>query len=68
MTQGIKGSATVTFAVDSKGIVHVVKVENASRPEFGYSLSAMIAGWTFKPATKEGRPCWAFPQQGGNLR
>jgi TonB family protein len=60
LVKGIKGAATVTFAVDAQGKTHVVKMESATLPEFGAAASAMISAWTFEPATKRGRACWAF--------
>ena len=33
---------------------------SASLPEFGAAAAAMIEAWTFEPATKCGKPCWAI--------
>jgi len=54
------GKAFVTFAIDPQGGTQVIKVEQASLPEFGAATEAMIASWRFEPATKEGAPCWAL--------
>ncbi len=60
LMKDVPGKATVTFAIDPEGQPHVVKVENATLPEFGAAAAAMVATWRFKPATKDGKPCWAL--------
>jgi TonB family protein len=55
----VKGTAKVTFAIDPQGFPHVVKLVDASSPEFGAATSAMIEAWRFEPAKKGGKPCWA---------
>jgi TonB family protein len=57
--QGVTGSALVSFAIDPEGNTHVVRLEKASRPEFGAATTAMIAAWKFEPARKDGQPCWS---------
>jgi TonB family protein len=54
------GKASVRFAIDPLGGTHVIKLENASLPEFGAAACAMIESWRFEPATKGGQPCWAL--------
>jgi TonB family protein len=56
----VRGSASVTFAVDETGHTHVLKVVSASLPEFGSATAAMVAAWTFEPAQKGGKPSWAL--------
>ncbi|HEY5228925.1 MAG TPA: TonB family protein, partial [Opitutaceae bacterium] len=56
----VKGSASVTFAVDETGHTHVLKIVSASLPEFGSVTAAMVAAWTFEPAQKNGKPSWAL--------
>ena len=60
LRQKTAGTATVTFSVDPLGRTHIVKLESQSSPEFGYSTCAMVASWTFAPATREGKGCWAL--------
>jgi TonB family protein len=60
LVQKIKGNATVTFAIDPTGKTRLVRLKSASRPEFGAATVAMIEAWTFVPATKNGRACWAI--------
>jgi TonB family protein len=59
LVQKVSGKADVTFAIDPDGRAHVVRLESASRPEFGQAMEAMVASWQFEPATKKGKPCWA---------
>jgi TonB family protein len=54
------GQASVRFTVDPIGRTHVIKIEEASLPEFGEATAAMISSWRFEPATKGGVPCWAL--------
>jgi TonB family protein len=56
----VKGSASVTFAVDETGHTHVLKIVSATLPEFGAVTAAMVAAWTFEPAQKDGKPSWAL--------
>jgi TonB family protein len=60
LTAKTTGHASVRFAVDPLGKTHVIKVDEASLPEFGAAAAAMIASWRFDPATKGGHPCWAL--------
>lgn len=59
LTKAVTGKATVTFAIDTQGRSHVLKVKSATLPEFGAATAAMIEAWTFEPARKAGAPCWA---------
>ncbi len=56
----IAGSATVVFAVDPNGATRDIAVREATHPEFGAAAVAMIAGWRFSPAKKDGQPAWAL--------
>jgi TonB family protein len=60
LSKHVTGSATVRFAIDPLGHTHFVRLEKASLPEFGAAATAMIAAWTFQPAKKGGKPCWAL--------
>jgi TonB family protein len=60
LTQKVTGSASVTFAIDPFGQPHVIRLENASRPEFGAAITAMVEAWKFEPATKDGKPSWSI--------
>lgn len=60
LEQKVKGKVSVSFTIDPEGRTHVVKVEDASRPEFAAAAGAMIAAWTFDPAMKGGKPGWAL--------
>jgi TonB family protein len=60
LTRKIRGKASVMFAVDLQGRTHVVRVIDASLPEFGAATTAMIEAWKFEPAKKGGKPCWAL--------
>ncbi|HZZ20754.1 MAG TPA: TonB family protein [Opitutaceae bacterium] len=56
----VKGKAEVTFTIDPRGRARVVKVLSASQPEFAAATVAMIEAWSFEPAKKDGKPCWAL--------
>lgn len=55
-----KGKVTVTFAVDTHGFPHVMKVEGDTDKDFGPAAQAMVQSWRFEPASREGKPCWAL--------
>ncbi|WP_334318983.1 TonB family protein [Termitidicoccus mucosus] len=50
------GSATISMLIDPKGRVVMVKVIEATRPEFGESGKAAVEHFEFKPATLKGKP------------
>lgn len=57
---GVPGKARAAYVVGSKGTVIAAKLVDATSPEFGAALLAMIDGWQFKPATlKDGKPAQA---------
>lgn len=58
---GQRGHATIRVLVDRSGRVAAVKVGEATLPEFGAALVAMVDGWRFKPARKaDGSACSAL--------
>lgn len=60
LLDGKTGNATVTFIVDPTGNARGAVVKDASRKEFGEAAAAMVEAWTFEPAMKDGKPCWAL--------
>ena len=57
---GIKGRAKVGYVVGPDGRVVSAKLQEATTPELGLALLAMIDAWRFKPARKkDGTPCYA---------
>jgi TonB family protein len=54
-----KGTVTVTCIVGPTGKIMGAKLSEASSPEFGQAVLAMLADWEFAPATKAGQPCGA---------
>ena len=57
---GINGRARVAYIVGPKGHVILAKLQEATAPEFGQALLAMIDAWQFTPAKKkDGTPCFA---------
>lgn len=49
---GQKGKATARYVIDTDGRVIAARVMEATMPEFGAALLAMIDGWRFKPARR----------------
>ncbi len=49
---GKEGKATISYLIDRDGRVVAVKVREATEPEFGAAVVAMIDGWRFKAARK----------------
>ena len=61
LAAGQRGHATIRVLVDRSGRVAAVKVDEATTPEFGAALVAMVDGWRFKPARKaDGSACSAL--------
>jgi TonB family protein len=52
----IEGSATLSFAIDTRGAVSDPKLVEASRPEFGEAAMAVIRLWRFLPSVTAGHP------------
>lgn len=55
-----KGRATVTCLLGPNGRIIEAKVAEATSPEFGQAVMAMLSSWKFQPATKAGKPCKAL--------
>ena len=56
-----RGHASIRVLIDRSGRVAAVKVGEATLPEFGAALVAMVDGWRFKPARKaDGSACSAL--------
>lgn len=57
---GTAGKARVSYLVGPQGQVLGARLQEATAPEFGAAVLAMIDGWQFKPATrKDGKPAHA---------
>jgi TonB family protein len=54
--QNARGSATVSFVVDTEGGVRVPGVTDATEPEFGEAALAAIRQWRFAPPLQNGTP------------
>ena len=59
LAKGVEGSARVNFAVNKEGQVVDIAVIEATEPDFGASLAAAIAAWSFKPLYRQGEKTWA---------
>jgi len=56
-----KGKTKLAFLVGPDGRIHQAKVMEATRPEFGQAVLAMIDAWRFQPPRKkDGTPCFAM--------
>ncbi len=60
LEKNVKGEAKIAFLIDPAGRTRRVVVHEATRPEFGAAAAAMILGWEFEPAQKDGKPSWAM--------
>jgi TonB family protein len=60
LEKNVKGEAQIAFLVDPTGRTRRVLVHKATQPEFGAAAAAMILGWEFEPAQKDGKPSWAM--------
>jgi TonB family protein len=60
LEKNVKGEAQIAFLIDPTGRTRRVKVHKATHPEFGAAAAAMILGWEFEPAQKDGKPSWAM--------
>ena len=58
LIEGVKGKARIAFAVDPLGRTQDIRVDSATKPEFGSAAAAMVAAWRFDPAMKAGKPSW----------
>ena len=60
LQKGTPGKAKVTYIVGPDGNVVASKLREASAPEFGAAVLAMVDGWKFSPPKKkDGTPCYA---------
>jgi TonB family protein len=55
-TEGVRGTARVTMAIDERGRVVAVSAVSADRPEFGQALVAAAETFQFDPALRGGKP------------
>lgn len=53
---GATGSALVEFLVDEEGRVHLPRIIEASKPEFGYAAVQAVATWRFEKPVAKGKP------------
>ncbi len=60
LEKNVKGEAKMAFLIDPAGRTRRVVVHEATRPEFGAAAAAMILGWQFEPAEKNGEASWAM--------
>ncbi len=57
---GTPGKVRISYIIGPRGRVVATKVIEATTPEFGAAVTAMIDGWEFKPAKrKDGTPGYA---------
>lgn len=57
----VKGTTKLAFVIGPDGRVRQAKIMEASSPEFGQAIMAMIDGWKFKPPQmKDGTPAFAI--------
>ena len=54
--QGVQGEVGLQVAIDEKGTVSAVKVSRPLHPYLDFAAVQAIRQWTFKPATKNGKP------------
>jgi TonB family protein len=54
-TQGIEGTAKVSFLIGPSGSVVETHIIEATHPEFGLATAAMLESWQFEPALKKGQ-------------
>lgn len=54
--QGVEGRAVLSFSIDAYGSIMDPQVVEASRPEFGAAVMAVIREWRFLPKVKNGLP------------
>lgn len=52
---GATGSALVEFLVNEEGRVHLPRIVEASKPEFGYAAVQAVSGWRFEKPVAKGK-------------
>jgi len=58
---GVEGKAVINYIIGPKGEVVRANVLEATTPEFGEAVLAMLDAWRFNPAkSKEGTPVYAY--------
>ena len=53
---GVRGNVRATIAINTRGRVGAVKIQQADRPEFSRAYVAALEGFAFDPALKDGKP------------
>ncbi len=58
---GVRGKASIAYIVGPDGLVQKSNIQEASHPEIGLAMQAMIDAWQFEPAkNKDGLLCYAM--------
>jgi TonB family protein len=58
---GVRGKASIAYIVGPDGLVQKSEIREASHPEIGLAMQAMIDAWQFEPAkNKDGLLCYAM--------
>ncbi len=58
---GVRGKASIAYIVGPDGLVQKSDIREASHPEIGLAMQAMIDAWQFEPAkNKDGLYCYAM--------
>jgi TonB family protein len=61
LNNGVRGKASITYIVGPDGLVQKSEIKEASHPEIGLAMQAMIETWRFEPAkNKAGLLCYAM--------
>lgn len=60
LVAGTSGKATVNCIIGPQGRIEQAEVTEATAPEFGQAVLAMLDVWRFQAATKAGEPCKAW--------
>lgn len=61
LKNGVRGKANIAYIVSPDGVVQKSDIREATHPEIGLAMQAMIETWLFEPAqNKEGLRCYAM--------
>lgn len=61
LKSGVRGKASIAYIVGPDGLVQKSDIREASHPEIGLAMQAMIDAWRFEPAqNKAGLRCYAM--------